>query len=220
MLKYIVLIKAAPGEDRKLFRQRFPEQVAPKLAAEMRGLLGFTTNVVDVVPHWPDQPATRPPGAEPDFDIVAEMWFDTALNARQALARFDNVSAYRVTEFIEKDVGRDAGAPHRVKLFSFIHPVAGLSDHEFKRHWEEHVPIALRVHAACRQYVRHWVEEVLSGDAPGVRGVGMIGMRNQEDLEQCLFDSPAGVAEVAADTAEFVGKRLVVYATEHCDLQV
>ena len=218
MLKYIVLFGAKSGTDRDRFRRRFASRIAPGFAANMPGLHRLVVNVLDIAPRWPRQPATAQNEVVTPYDVVAEMWFDTAKNACRVLHEPECAAAYRVTESIEIDEARDTCAPHSVKLFSFIIPVAGLADQDFRRHWNEHVPIARRVHAACQQYVRHWVEEALPGGAPSFRGIGMIGFRNQEDLEQRLFDSPEGVAEVVADTAKFVGDRLVVYATEYRDL--
>ena len=85
----------------------------------------------------------------------------------------------------------------------------------YGRRWDEHVPIALRVHTACTQYVRHWVEEPLTVCAPPLNGIGMLAFASKQDLEQRLFASREGVAEVAEDTARFVGERAVLFATEH-----
>lgn len=208
--KYLALFRQTVYRDSALFRQDFAGQTATALKLRVAGLQQLTVNVLDLAQPQGGNSAEGPP-----YDVVAEIWLDDAGDPRRVLAVQGCLAVYRVGTSIEKDEPYDTEAPPRVKLFSFINPVVGLTDHEFRRHWDEHVPIALRVHAACVQYVRHFVEISLPDDAPPVRGIGMIAMPTVQDLTLRMFDSPQGQADVVADTAEFVGNRLVFHATEH-----
>ena len=208
--KYLALFRQTAHRDRALFLKDFAAQTATVLKLRVPGLQRLTVNVLDLA-----QPQGGKMEEAPPYDVVAEIWLDDAGGSRRVLSAPGCVAVYRVGTSIEKDEPYDLDAPPRVKLFSFITPVAGLTDREFRRHWDEHVPIALRVHTACAQYVRHFVEASLPDDAPPVRGIGMIAMRTVHDLTLRMFNSPQGQADVVADTAEFVGNRLVFHATEH-----
>jgi len=213
--KFIALFRHAQERERPGFRQTFATHTAPAIISRVPGVRRLIANVLDLV-----QPPGGTVGQDPPYDVIVEIWTDDPDSASSLLAESGCVAVYRVSESIEKDVAYESDAPPRVKLFSFINPVSGLSDHEFRRHWDEHVQIALRVHVPCVQYVRHFVEASSAAGTARVRGVGMIAMRTEEDLRLRMFNSPLGQAEVVADTAEFVGNRQVAYATQRCDLRM
>lgn len=213
--KFVALIRAPDSAMRRDYRRTFDIIELRGLTGNMRGLRRVVSNVVD------DEPATDAGMGSVPIDVVAEFWFETADQGACLLRAPGCVAAYRVTELIEKCEAPMPGDPPRARLFSFIRPLEGMPRSEFRRHWDGHVPIALRVHAACTQYVRHWVEACLRPEAEGHEawGIGLISLRDQEDREQRLFDSADGRAEVMADTAEFVGGRRVVFATVRCELR-
>lgn len=213
--KFIALIRAPDKAMRHDYRRTFSTVELHGLADGMRGLQRAIANVVD------EDPATDAGVDDTQADLVAEFWFETA-DQGASLAHVPGcLATYRVTELVEKCEAPMPDDVPRARLFSFIRPLGGMSRGEFRRHWDEHVPIALRVHAACTQYVRHWVETCLIPETGGYRvwGVGMISMRDRQDRTQRLFDSAEGRAEVMADTAEFVGGRHVVFATTRCELR-
>jgi hypothetical protein len=197
--KWLLLFRAPDGARREQYCRSFLEwqECGPAVC-----------NIADVQPAFIGRPRGVP--SLPNYDVIVELWSDLpALRRRSGL-----VCVCEVDESVEKFIPSLSGGPPRVKLFSFIEPLAGLTTSDFRRHWDEHVPIARRVHRVCVQYVRHFVTATYP--APQVfTGIGMIAFATLKDLEERSFDTPDGEAEVMADTAEFVGTRNVVYTTEH-----
>lgn len=211
LYKYIAGFTVPNNQTREEYRTGFLKQTTSG------PLAGLILHSVDITPNWPDNPVvalTRPP-----FDIIAELWGDKAQieNWLGEAGKSRSLGCW-VRESVEKDSPKSNDEPPRIGLFSLIKPVANLSPSEFRALWDGHVPIAKRVHLAARQYVRHFVDI----DQPRLGyecwGFGKIFFKDQHDLEHRMFETPDGVQEVMADTAQFVGERIVIYATEHIKL--
>ena len=211
--KVIALFQVPDNGMQGSARSCFCTVELPRWVGTMEGLRRVVVNGVDGDPQALE-------AQDPAVDAIVELWFDAADQGGGLMHLPGCVAGYRVTELVEKYEAPQPGDPDRAKLFSFIRPRHEMPRSEFRRHWDEHVPIALRVHAACKQYVRHWVESSHEPDMDmGLTwGIGMISMRDRSAMDLQLFDSPESRAEVIADTAEFVGARRVVLATERCDI--
>ena len=90
MIKTIALIRRKPGISREEFIRHYEEVHAPLAMACLPGLKGYVRNFV----------VTAPGGAEPDFDVVREFWFEdmAALQAVHAFLRTDAARALREDE--------------------------------------------------------------------------------------------------------------------------
>ena len=159
----------------------------------------------------------------PPWDIVIEAW----VNAAELVASLDDddlrplVAAraiYRVEELVEKDQGPAEAWP--VSGIRLIVPWTGRGDvtpAEQRRHWDEHVPLANRVHVGVTRYVRNWVEAVV-GDAAGVppyQGIASQHYPSERDLHERSFDTPASVRVIHDDVAEFIAEPVVLRVTEY-----
>jgi hypothetical protein len=203
-MKHIVFLKAA-GPARVLrdsLLTRFASGPPP-------GCIASTVNLVssgDPAPPW---------------DAVVELWTRPASIGAPALAALPDapgcrVAAYLVTEMIEKNAGPPKGWPTSgVKM---IVPWIGRADvppAEQRRHWDEHVPLANRVHIGVSRYVRNWVDSAVSIDAPRYQGIATQHFPTEADLHDRLFDSPASVQLIVDDVTDFIAEHVALRVLEY-----
>jgi uncharacterized protein (TIGR02118 family) len=155
------------------------------------------------------------------WHVVIEAWTDerTLIGCLQRLSPHVARAVYRVTESVEKDQGPAPGWP--VSGVRLIVPWTGRGDvsaAEQRRHWDEHVPLANRVHVGVTRYVRNWVECAVGDDAesaPAYRGIASQHYASERDLRERSFDSPASVQVILADVADFIAEPTVLQVVEY-----
>ena len=169
---------------------------------------------VNIVPRDTDAP----------WHVVIEGWADQGtLGESLRRAALDSLVAtqamYQVTEFVEIDAGPGPGWP--VSGVRLIVPWIGRTDvspGERRRHWDEHVPLAKRIHIGVTRYVRNWVEGPVGDDsalAPPYQGIASQHYPSERDLHERSFDSPASVQVINDDVAEFIAEHVVLPVTEY-----
>jgi hypothetical protein len=158
------------------------------------------------------------------WDAVTELWRhdEAELQAgfeAELARRCSQLAEYAVTELVGKDLGPDRGWP--TLGIKTVVPWIGRSDvsvDERRRHWDEHMPLANRVHVGVTRYVRNWVEAPASravSAAPDYQGIATQHFLTQQDLETRMFDSPASVQVIADDVADFVAEHVFLVTTEY-----
>ena len=199
----------AAQEDPEEFQQWVLSTFAPAIAAEAEGCC-----VNLVTPHTPS----------PEWDVVLETWSDSAellsfLNSPTLRQRANRIASYVVQEMVEKDEGILQGWPTAgIKL---IAPWTGRNDvapTELKHHWDEHVPLANRIHIGVQRYVRNWVDAVAVAPTlfpPAYQGIAFQYFATQEDLIERSFDKPESIQIIADDVADFIAHHDVLLTTEH-----
>lgn len=206
-MKFIVFLKAAPASGRAGLAGWLAETGAPTLAAHAdRCVLNLVAGAADA-----------------RFDAAVELWAAdaevlAALNARAWTAVADSV-AYAVDEHIEKAdfTPPAAGRTAAVKLVAGWTRRVDVSPAEARRHWDEHVPLANRIHVGCERYVRHWVRGVAQAharDVPCYQGIAFQYYRTAEDLRERSFDRPESVAIIHDDVADFLTNTDVLIVEE------
>lgn len=164
-----------------------------------------------------------PPAAEPTWDAAIEVWSDFPVSASPVWAELDSQvssrATFTVTELVEKDTGPARGWPTPgVKL---LVPWIGRRDitpAETRRHWDEHVPLANRIHVGVTRYVRNWIEPgaLDGGDGfPGYNGIASQHFLTEQDLLERSFDSPASVQIIIDDVAEFISEHVALRVIEY-----
>src|SRR3546814_21032842 len=93
-----------------------------------------------------------------------------------------------------------------IRLLSPLYPVAGATNEQSVLYWDEHVPLALRVHIGMTRYVRDIVRQVLSDEPSSIFGVASLHFPSDETIRDSFFDSPESIPIHAADLARFVGE--------------
>ena len=126
--------------------------------------------------------------------------------------------AYRVTELVGKDVGpqRQWPTPGPKLIVPWIGR-ADITPVEQRRHWDEHLPLANRIHVGCQRYVRNWVEAPAPGQtaAPPYQGIATQHYLTDQDLRERSFDTPASVQVINDDVAEFIAEHVVLQTVEY-----
>lgn len=165
------------------------------------------------------------PGHTADlWDAVVEVPAESGevadwLEAPALRERAARVAVYAVSESIGKDDGLARGRPTPgVKV---IVPWVGRDDvarSEQRRHWDEHVPLANRIHVGVRRYERNWVDALVlapTPEPPAYQGVACQQFDSFDDLEKRSFDRPESVRVIQDDVADFIARFWVLLATEH-----
>jgi hypothetical protein len=222
-MKFVTFAAASAGESIIAFQRWFAGEYAPKFNGDLHGLLGAVMRLSQPAPagggtlHDPAEPAMD--AAHLPFHALLESWFVTAEDFRAAAriaeptlrARGTRFVSYRVTPHLEKDPRiAEAGAGGTRPGMTFITPVtwlAGLSRTEARRHWDEHVSSALRIHGGLTKYERNWVDEVVSwsADAKPVDAYADFSFRTRQDFVEKFFAGEADLLEVTQDIANFIG---------------
>lgn len=163
-------------------------------------------------------------GAEESWHVVIEAWTDEhTLSTHLEAGGLPQVTSaraiYRVEELVEKDEGPGPGWP--VEGVRLIVPWIGHSDvspSERRRHWDEHVPLANRIHVGVTRYVRNWVEAAVGDDAvsaPPYQGIASQHYPSEHDLRERSFDLPASVQVIQDDVADFIAEHVVLRVVEY-----
>jgi uncharacterized protein (TIGR02118 family) len=155
------------------------------------------------------------------WHVVIEAWTDAStlhevLQATVPPRLVARRATYRVEELVEKDTGPAAGWPVAgVRLLVPWTRRRDVSPSECRRHWDEHVVLANRIHVGVTRYVRNWVEAVDGDDAPAYQGIASQHYPSERDLRERAFDAPASVQVINDDVAEFIAEPVVLQVTEY-----
>lgn len=199
----------AAQEDPEEFRQWILSTFAPTLAAEADGCC---VNLV------------MPDARSPEWDAVMETWSDSAgllsaLNAPELSRRVRRIANYQVLEIVEKDEGVLRGRPTSgIKLIAAWVGRNDVAREDLKHHWDEHVPLANRIHIGVQRYVRNWVEAVPVAPTPvppAYQGIAFQYFATQQDLLERSFDKPENIQIITEDVADFISHHDVLLTTEH-----
>lgn len=227
-MKFTTFVAAAEDDDVASFQTWFNAEYRP-LFASLAGAYG--ASVLRVSRPAPAGARTRRGNADDpahrSWHAVHESWFPTSEDFRRTArvleaelhGRRAHWVSYRVTPLLEKDPRfAEAGAQGRRPALTYVTPVSwlpGLPATEARRHWDEHVPIALRVHASLTKYERNWVDEVVSwssGVVP-VDAYADFSFNSLEDWER-FFPDEAASLEITRDIANFIGSGSGIFLSD------
>lgn len=177
------------------------------------GCLGCAVNVVQAA------------GDPAPWDAVLELWLDARSPAAPfallgAIPPRTRIANFMVEELVEKDAGPPRGWP--TPGIKMIVPWTGRADvppADQRRHWDEHVPLANRIHVGVSRYVRNWIERSAASAhaaAPAWQGIAMQSFASEADLRERLFDTPASVQVILDDVAEFIADHVALTVVEYC----
>jgi len=234
-MKFATFLVRPAGETREAFHAWLAAEYLPRIAAapELRGAVVRLAR--DLAPaEYPVHAPQRTESAFPVFEALVETWFSTTEEFRRAsrtldtglLERGAGFISLRVTPWLEKDPRiAEAGPSGARPAMTWVSPVTflpGLAPAEARRHWDEHVPIALRVHRGLTKYERNWVDEVMarSPDVPAFDAYADFAVARMEDFRENFFPAPEDIREIGADIADFLDRRGIVYLTDAAPLRV
>jgi hypothetical protein len=137
--------------------------------------------------------------------IVAE-------SLRGQLARNAEVHVYLADQSVIKTPAVDSTPS--INLMAVWDAKRGQAATETRRHWREHVPLAVSIHHGATRYVQSWLEKPLTQGAPAHAGVATLRFPSMEVMATGLFRSAEDVATIDQDVAEFIQTSHVLYTTE------
>jgi uncharacterized protein (TIGR02118 family) len=111
-----------------------------------------------------------------------------------------DAEAYRVEDRPQWDRGGE-----KLTRIAFVRRAAGLTREEFADHWTTvHAPLAREHHPVLVRYVQNIVIEPITAGAPEVDGIAELGFRSLKDVNQRMYDSPAGAQIIRRDIQRFL----------------
>ncbi len=160
----------------------------------------------------------------PDYDVVAEMWFDdmaayegrargSALWADLA-SRISVENAVSVTPHIV--IGPEdpiAAEPASLCTVTLLRWREDIPNAEARRHYDEHEGPAKQVHLGAYRYQRHHVEKMLSGRP--MDGVTDFSFLTETDLTERFFPTPEAKQIIVEDIADFLKDAQRMYFSPH-----
>jgi len=218
VIKAVTVFKRRPGlsvEDFRLHWRTTHAEVVTKLP----GLRRYVQN--------PAHDSGYARGREPDFDGIAETWFDDT-DAMRAVAASEQYAAVQADEpnFIEvagmamvlcDEVPIVDGPRAPLKFVAFVRRKPGMDVADFQQYWRTvHGPIAAE-NPYIRRYVQHHVRPRAyeTGRAPAYDGAAMTWFDSFDDM-RASAGTPA-LAATVADQAAFLdvdGRLPFVVVTE------
>jgi uncharacterized protein (TIGR02118 family) len=203
MIKAVTSFKRRPDLSVEGFRRHWRTTHA-EVVGQLPGLRRYVQN--------PAHDSAYAKGREPDFDGIAETWFDDT-DALRAVATSDRYAAVRADEpnFVDVDgmqmmvcdeVPIVEGPRAAFKFVAFVRRRPGMPVAEFQEYWRTvHGPIA-----AENPYIRRYVQNHVrprayeTGRAPAYDGAAMTWFDSFDDMR-----SSAGTPAFAATIADQAG---------------
>ncbi|SEJ14127.1 hypothetical protein SAMN05216201_10534 [Pseudomonas linyingensis] len=214
-MQFMCFLKARP-ERTGAFRQWFLESLAPRLL-EMAPVpvQRLIVNLADCPPAGFAIYGGAEVTVGPQYEVILQVWCESGADFERLLAVgeaelqewVEVLHCYRITEteVLHKPdllVGKPTPG-YKLLRGLFFHE--DMPDSAVQRSWERHQHLAVKVHVGLARYVRHWVDEVLSEDAPAIRGLSELHFPSEEALLERYFDSPRGQEEILHDIGHFIG---------------
>lgn len=170
-------------------------------------------NVSDRRSPW----AESKDGNVPLYDAIVEVPLkgEPAMAAellREQFVRDAEVHVYLADQAVQKTSAVDLTPS--INLMAVWDAKRGQPTAETRRHWREHVPLAVSIHHGATRYVQSWLEKPLTQGAPAHAGVATLRFPSMEGMATGLFRSPEDVATIDQDVAEFIETSNVMYTTE------
>jgi hypothetical protein len=224
----MTFLLARSNIDREQFQQWMLKECAPAILNQA-AVERLVINLVEVPPA---QRAYTPPTDQISEDgrLAHDIVMETTVPSVDAFRALIGPSAkdqrlnewasecfsYRVTERVELDRKRNSiGRSPGIKFMSRLMFHADMPDSAARRSWDLHVKLALKVHVGACKYVRNWIEEPLTPNAPPTRGVPELHFASDADALERFFDSPRGRDEVLQDTSHFIAGGPRLYTREY-----
>lgn len=177
-MQFMCFLKAR-SERAGAFRQWFLESLAPRLL-EMAPMpvQRLIVNLADCPPAGFAIYGGAEVAVGPQYEVILQVWCESGADFERLLAVgeaelqewVEVLHCYRITEteVLHKPdllVGKPTPG-YKLLRGLFFHE--DMPDSAVQRSWERHQHLAVKVHVGLARYVRHWVDEVLTADAPAI----------------------------------------------------
>ena len=217
---YLLQAKADHGTD---YRRWWLEEMGPQIAASP-DCLALSVNLA-VDPPGAGQPYRAETRVGDDYDLTLDLQCpDSDAHARlldiagpQLALQSRAVHGYRVTTSVEKnEIERLCGNPapgYKLVRGFFAH--ADMPSSAFRRSWDNHVELALKIHGFAR-YVRYFIDGAVTPGAPEIQGATNLHFASADDVLERYFLGNDGEFLIAHDIRHFIDRGLArVFTREH-----
>ncbi|MDM0071550.1 hypothetical protein [Variovorax sp. J31P207] len=212
-MQFMCLLRAPEGEGEGLATW-YREVYAQQLLAQAPGLERFIVNVPTPVPAELQLYGGAESARSRPYDVIAQMWFDsrgpfdaaTASLEGELCRRSIDRHVYRMSETValNKPELLPGNPAPGFKLMRGLFFHEDMPDAAVQRSWALHQNLAVKVHVGLARYVRHWVDEVITPEAPRIRGMSDLHFPDERSLVERYFDSDRGKEEILHDIGHFI----------------
>lgn len=213
-MHFMCFLKAHP-ERSKAFRTWFYKTHVPQLREHApASLRRLVVNLADDPPDGFVVYGNQEANVGPAYDVLLQVWCDSRddfdklmeidKEARQAWVELTHSYHISETEVLQRPDLLSGTPTPGYKLIRGLFFYDDMPDTLVQRSWEHHQHLAVKVHIGLARYVRHWVEEILSPDAPAIRGLSELHFPSEEALLDRYFDSSRGEEEILHDIGHFI----------------
>ncbi|MGE0774387.1 MAG: hypothetical protein AB7G25_14435 [Sphingomonadaceae bacterium] len=226
-MKFATFIAAESGAEAGAFHQWLLQAYAASFVQAADGLISAVIRLsveTPTVVRTSGATAKEPEAAHLPYHALLESWFATTEDFRKTARKVEPMLrqrgarfvSYRVTPWLEKDPRQAEAGPDGTRpALTLITPVKwlpGLAKSEARRHWDEHVGTALRVHVGLSKYERNWAEEIMSWSdgAEPVDAYADFSFRTIEDYTDRFFPDDGDRLEISQDIANFIASGSVL----------
>jgi hypothetical protein len=209
--KVLALIRMREREELVAWSRRLQQTahvLLPTLAVDH-----CVVNVADRRSPWGEAPDNVPPLYDAIFEVPLQGDATVAgQSLAKQLARNADVHIYLADQAVQKSPAVDSTPS--INLMAVWDAKPGQAAAETRRHWLEHVPLALSIHHGVTRYVQSWLAQPLTVAAPAHAGVATLRFPSMEAMATGLFRSAEDVATIDQDVSEFIQASHVMYTTE------
>jgi hypothetical protein len=209
--KVLALIRMREREEPAALSRRLQQTayvLLPTLAVDR-----CVVNVADRRSPWGEARDNVPPLYDAIFEVALQGDATVAgQSLAKQLARNADVHIYLADQAVHKSPADDSTPS--INLMAVWDAKPGQAAAETRRHWLEHVPLALSIHHGATRYVQSWLAQPLTAAAPAHAGVATLRFPSMEAMATGLFRSAEDVATIDQDVSEFIQESHVMYTTE------
>ena len=230
-MKFATFLAAGPSESVEDFQRWLQHDYAPSFANSATGLVNaIIRSSVEPPParNSPGAATQKPDPAHLPYHALIESWFVTAEDFRRTAREAEPMLrdhgarfvSYRTTPLLEIDPRfSEASIEGKRPALTLITPVKWLADlpkSEARRHWDEHVSTALRVHVGLTKYERNWVDEVMSWSigAEPVDAYADFSFATLDDYTDRFFPGDADRLEINQDIVNSISSGSALFLSD------
>jgi hypothetical protein len=191
----------------------------PALVQELPAASSLIVNLVDVQTRLTAAAPAHPYAATIEATFAEDSAAADAANTWESLfPSGKGRHRYLTGERIQLDYERTWPLGERspgVKAIYLVRRPEGVSNEQATRGWREHAGTARKHHEGMWKYVQNGVIHPLTVNSPLIHGIAELHFPTLEDLEERMYDSPAGREAIQREANQLVGEAIPLYCSEY-----
>lgn len=198
-MKKTILFGSAPGHGRSAIAALLPS---------LDGFLAMRPWIEACVIHVGSDEVPGVDPVNPDgTNVMLEVWGEEGNDLLPTEAPFPCTATYEVTEILEKgSMEWPVGPVPGFILISRNWPKDGASAEEIRTGYDNHPPLARRVHVGMDAYTRNWIDERNPQDAAAYSSVSILHFPDLDALVNKLYLNDEDRQAIALDAGGFMDR--------------